>query len=355
MKITRVEAWLVKMQLTEPYTAAYDTIETTANVFVRIVTDGRIVGCGCAAPDEQVTGETPEGVLEVIRTVVEPAVKGTDPLRPALLRERLERGLRHEPSARAAVDMALFDILGKKCELPVWKLLGGYRDCMKTSVTIGILSEPDAVASAQQWIKQGFTALKMKGGLDVDSDVARVLKVREAVGDGIELRFDANQGYTVDEALRFIDLTRDARLELLEQPTLQGQPDLLGEVSREVSLPIMADESLASLRDAFRLASSDLTDMLNVKLMKVGGISEAMEIVAVAKSARLKVMVGSVDESALGVAAGLHYALSSPAVVYADLDGHLGLQDDPAAGAVQLDAGILYPTNRPGLGFDLPA
>ncbi len=354
MKIERVEYWPVTMRLGRPYLTSYDTLETTTNVFLRLVTDRRFVGYGCAAPDDLVTGETPEDALDALRKVVEPMLRGADPLRPALILEQLRPLLEDRPSALAAVDMALLDLVGKKCDLPVWKLLGGYRSSIKTSVTIGILSEEETVRQALYWVKRGFQALKLKGGLDPDDDARRVLQVREQLGEEIELRFDANQGYTVEQALNFIEQTLSARLELLEQPTLQGQFDQLAQVTRQGAVPTMADESLATLRDAFRLAREDVTDMLNVKLMKVGGIAEAVQITAVARAAKMKVMVGCVDESGLGIAAALHFALASPNVAYADLDGHLDLQGDPAAEAVHVQNGLLYPRDVPGLGFDLP-
>jgi L-alanine-DL-glutamate epimerase-like enolase superfamily enzyme len=352
MKITRVDAVEVKLRLEQPYTIAYESVESVTNVFLRIETNTKISGLGCAAPDLAVTGETATSVLDAIRNVVESELRGSDPLRLSMLLERLREPLATQPSARSAVDMALHDILGKRAGLPLWKVLGGFRERIRTSITIGILPVDETVEQARGWVRQGFTSLKIKGGLDVDADVERLLRVREEVGHKIELRFDANQGYTVDKTLDLVKRAKRAHLELIEQPTPKGQPDLLGRVTDEVSLPVMADESLTSLRDAFRLARHGLVDMVNVKLAKVGGIADSLQINAVARAAGLAVMVGCMDESAFSIAAGLHFALARPNVMYADLDGHIGLIDDPASIAVQLRDGYLYPTGAPGIGLE---
>jgi L-alanine-DL-glutamate epimerase-like enolase superfamily enzyme len=354
MKITGIEAWPQDLRLREPYTIAYETIAEARNVFIRVETSSGLLGYGCAAPDLTVTGETPEMVLAALQEIVLPALKGSDPLRSAMLLERLSKPLRSHPSTLAAVDMALHDILGKQAGLPLWKLLGGFRTRIRTSITIGILPLEETVEHAGNHIQQGFRAIKIKGGLNLEEDIRRMHRVRETVGPAIELRFDANQGYTEEEAVRFVWETKSVHIELMEQPTPVGKPDLLGRVTKEVSIPVMADESLMTLRDAFRLARRDLVDMVNIKLMKVGGIATALQINAVARSAGLEVMVGCMDESALAIAAGLHFALARPNVIYADLDGHLDLLDDPASGAVTLKNGYLYPSSAPGLGFNLP-
>jgi L-alanine-DL-glutamate epimerase-like enolase superfamily enzyme len=354
MRITHVEAWPVPLRLSEPYTIAYESVESVVNVFLRLETNQGISGFGCAAPDRAVTGETARTVLDAVNRVAEPLLRRVDPLRHARILQRLWKPLEEHPSALAAVDMALHDILAKAAGLPLWKLLGGYRDRILTSITIGILPLEQTVATARRRVGEGFRCLKIKGGLNLEEDVDRILAVRSAVGDKIQIRFDANQGFTVEESLSFVKRTRSARLELIEQPTPRGAPELLEKVTRAAPLPIMADESLMSLRDAFRIARRGLADMVNVKLMKVGGIAEASRINAVAHAAGLEVMVGCMDEAALAISAGLHFALARPNVVYADLDGHLDLVDDPTSGTVALREGVLFPTNRPGLGWEAP-
>ncbi len=352
MKITALEAWAVSMELEEPYTIAYEKVDRAVNVLLRIETDRGITGYGCAAPDLKVTGEDAESVLEGLDAVAEPLLKGEDPLRYSLHIERIKQKLPKRPSLLASVDMALHDILGKTGGVPLYKLLGGYRDRIPTSITVGILPVGETVRKAKEHAAAGFSAIKLKGGSDVHEDIERVRAVREAVGSKIELRFDANQGYGVEEAVLFVKETVPYGVELLEQPTPRDGAQELGRVTKRVSIPVMADESVMSLRDAYKLAKGELVDMVNIKLMKAGGIYEALMINAVARSAGLDVMVGCMDEAQLGIAAGIHFALARPNVHYADLDGYMGLKDDPTAGAVRIIRGVLYANDAPGLGFE---
>jgi L-alanine-DL-glutamate epimerase-like enolase superfamily enzyme len=256
-------------------------------------------------------------------------------------------------STLAALDMALLDLVGKLAGLPAWKLLGGARESIRTSMTIGILDERATVEQARRWVREGFTFLKLKGGLDPEGDSARVLGVRAAVGPDVDLAFDANQGYTTEACRTFLQKSASARLVFVEQPTPRADPEALGVVQRQSPVPIMADEGLTTPEQALALAAGSLVRLFNVKLMKVGGIHPAQLIDSVAESAGIGVMVGCLDECALGIAAGLHFALGSPNVAYADLDGHFALLADPSAGSVRVRGGVLYPNDKPGLGVEL--
>ena len=351
MRITAVQARLVTMRLEQPYTIAYESISEAHNIFLRLDTDKGISGLGCAAPDEAVTGETAQSALDAAGGIVAPLLKNRDPLNRARLLADLKKRIGAMPSVLAMVDMALFDILGKTAGLPLFQLLGGFRHRILTSVTIGILPLAETLEQAREYMRRGFRALKVKGGLDVEQDIRKIRRLRELCGPSMRLRFDANQGYSHDQALRFGDQVRKADLELLEQPTPRADTQLLGRITRQTKIPVMADESLMDLRDVFRLARKGLVDMVNIKLMKTGGLAEAMQIDAVAGAAGINAMIGCMDESALSIAAGLHFALASPNVTHADLDGHFDLKDDPARDAVRFKDGYLYPTGGPGLGF----
>ena len=152
MRIVRVEAWPVAMELKEPYTIAYETVSKTTNVFLRIETNAGVSGLGCAAPDEVVTRETAETVMAALTDVVGPLFKGCDPLRRLSLITRLRKHLPDAPSARAAADMALHDLLGKAAGLPLWRVLGGFRRSIATSITIGILGETETVKRARDFV-----------------------------------------------------------------------------------------------------------------------------------------------------------------------------------------------------------
>jgi L-alanine-DL-glutamate epimerase-like enolase superfamily enzyme len=350
MIITRVSYERLDLSLTVPYTIAYETVSKATNFILKIETSSKLVGYGCAAPDWEVTEETPEMVEETITGKILPYLNGRSPLQYIRILEELKVLCPDMSSALAMVDMALLDLMAKKMEVPLYQFLGGYREAIATSITIGILSLEETLQLAREFVGKGFTILKIKGGADLEEDIAKMIRLRETFPDVI-FRFDGNQGYSVDESIAFVKATKTVGIQIFEQPTKTKSSHKLGEVTHAVGIPVMADESLKTLDDAFRLAQHDLIDMVNIKLMKVGGIMEGMHINSVARSAGLEAMVGCLDECALGISAGLHFALSRPNIHFADLDGHLDLEYDPFTGLFRLEKGILYPSEAYGLGY----
>ncbi len=351
MPIRNLDVARLRMPLSQPYAIAYETVFAAENILVRVQDERGRAGWGVAAPDEAVTGESLEAAAAAIDEVIRAQVIGADPGRVARLAVRLERLAPAVPAACAAVEMATWDLLGRRAGMPLYRLLGGFRSSILTSITIGISSLKQTVDESRERVRQGFRALKIKGGRDLDEDVERLIKTREAVGPRIRLRFDANQAYTADETLVLIEHTKAVDLEMIEQPTPRDALRELRTVQRKSPVPVMADESLLNLFDAFRVARGRLADLVNVKLMKCGGIMSALQAIAVARSSGISVMVGCMDESELGIAAGLAVALARPGVSAADLDGHIDLVNDPAAGILKLKAGVLHPSPAPGLGI----
>ncbi|NER09088.1 L-alanine-DL-glutamate epimerase [Muriicola jejuensis] len=350
MKITRVSYERLDLSLSVPYTIAYETVTRASNFILKLETDGKHVGYGCAAPDLEVTGETPESAQQAIEWFLLPFLKGRSPFNYTRILEELKSLCPDNPSVWAMVDMALLDLVSKKAGVPLYHYLGGYQDSIETSITIGILGLQDTLTMAREYSGRGFRILKIKGGINLEEDIERMIRLREEFPETV-FRFDGNQGYSVEDSIAFVTATQEVGIQIFEQPTKTKTDHILGEVTHAVGIPVMADESLKTLDDAFRLAQHDLIDMVNIKLMKVGGILEGMHINSVAKSAGLEAMVGCLDECALGISAGLHFALSRPNVHFADLDGHLDLENDPFQGLFRLQDGILYPSRIPGLGF----
>ena len=349
MKITNVSYERLDLKLSEPYTIAYETVDNTVNFILKIETDKGFVGYGCAAPDKVVTGETPDAVEKEIRSVIIPYLKEKSAYMSSEILVELKLLLQQKSSALAMVDTALLDLVARKLDIPLYKFLGGYRHHIPTSITIGILSIEETLKTAAKFVTQGFNIIKIKGGLSLEDDIEKMIRLRENF-PAIELRFDGNQGYTSTEAITFYERTKSVNIEFFEQPIKVGLDKRMGEVTDGTNIPVMADESIKSVKDTFRLAQGEHIDMVNIKLMKVGGIREAMHINAVAQSAGLEAMVGCIDECSLGIAAGLHFALSRKNIKYADLDGHLDIVNDPFNGIFKLEKGILYPSQHAGLG-----
>jgi len=335
---------------TSAFRIATGSSDTEENVIVKLVS-GDDFGIGSANPTD-VTQETLASMKSFLGKVSRKIV-GTDENYPDKLHQRLDAIAIGNTAAKAAVDIALFDLLSKREKKPLHEYLGGKRDRMITDMTIGIEPLETTVQKAFEHTRSGFKALKIKVGLELDEDIKRVSAVRDAVGPKIQLRVDANQGYTVDQAIKFCEVMETLDVAVVEQPVKADDYEGLKRVSQSSNLPIMADECVKSVLDARKVARESIADMINIKLMKSAGINDAVLINRLAEAADVGTMVGCMGEIQVSIAAGLHFALSSENVLLADLDSHFNIVDDPSSGLVFEDGHLVAP-KKPGLGITTP-
>jgi L-alanine-DL-glutamate epimerase-like enolase superfamily enzyme len=319
MGIERIEVYSVTLKYYEPFRIAPSVSGESRNVVVRILTDYGVEGWGEASPSKRVTGETRETVSLVISRIA-PRLIGMCPLRVEQNMEIMDQTLEGNSAAKAALDMALHDILGKTAGKPLFMLLGGYRTEVLTDITLSVKPPREMAADAVKAVKQGFKALKIKVGVNPVEDVERVKMVREAVGEDVEIRIDANEGWSPEQAVEVLNRVERFNIQFVEQPVPAKDVEGLAMVRKNSSIPVMADESVHSPSDALRLIEEEAVDLINIKLMKSGGILKARKIASVAEAAGIPCMVGCMGESEIGVAAGTHLAAGLRNIIYADLD-----------------------------------
>jgi L-alanine-DL-glutamate epimerase-like enolase superfamily enzyme len=345
MQITQVRVIPVELNLRVPFrTAHHAGMDRVSLFFVRVDTREGQTAWGCAAFDPAITGETPEQVSQACRACAERA-RDLNPLNTEHALYEIASLAVGTPSVQCAFDMAFYDLLGLAAQLPLHRLLGGYRDRIMTSVTVNIGSVGDTVKMARERARQGFRILKIKGGLDAQADVQRVNAVATALPN-FTLRLDGEQRYTLQEAL---DVCRAlaGKIEILERPLPPEDVPSLRELTRFSPVPIVVAVEPAA---ALRIAADRAAHGLSVRLATCGGLQCGRQIDAIARSARLATMVGCINEPALLTAAGLGFALSSPNVRYVDLDGYIDLADDPTRPRFILADGWLIASEVPGLG-----
>jgi L-Ala-D/L-Glu epimerase / N-acetyl-D-glutamate racemase len=352
MRIAAADSRALRLPLARPYTIAFRTIAGVESALVVLRDQAGQIGLGTATPEPHVTGETAERCQSALAPGALDFLVGADlGTLPALL-ATLGQRMPGAPAARAAVDMALHDLLARGLGISLATLLGRCHDALPTSITIGIKPTDEALAEADEYLGRGFRVLKVKIGRALDEDLERLARLRERVGREVVIRADANQGYTLDETRRFFAAAPD--VEFLEQPVKAAAIDDLRALPEALRERIAADESLLVPADALRLAVPPRpAGIFNIKLMKCGGIGPARTIAAIAEAAGIRLMWGCMDESCVGISAALHAALASPATHYLDLDGSFDLAHDIAEGGFTVDSGHLRPTGGPGLGVQL--
>ncbi len=351
LSIQQIETYSVKLRYHEPFRIAPSTSFESNNVVVKIITDSEIMGIGESSPSKRVTHETPQTVLEALDKIA-PHLIGMDPLRIEQIIDLMDQMVAENPSAKAVMDLALHDIMGKTAETPLFKLLGGFREAVLTDLTLSIKKPEDMAEDAVRAVRRGFKALKVKVGVDPKEDFERVREIREAVGADIAIRIDANEGWTVNQAIEILKRLERFDIEFAEQPVLAEDIKGLAEIRRNTSIPVMADESVHSPEDALNLVSENAVDLINIKLMKSGGIHKARKIAVVAEAAKVPCMIGCMGESNIGITAGVQLAAAVRNIAYADLDSDILLKDKLVLeGGAKLEAPRRIPPEKPGLGL----
>jgi L-Ala-D/L-Glu epimerase len=354
MMISEIRTGVVSIPLRKPFKTALRTLEHLRSLVITIGTDTGTIGWGEAPPTIAVTGDSLGSVRSAIHEYIAPRLRGkrVDQLEDTLT--TLETSCVHNTTAKAAIDMALYDLFGKRFGIPLYRLFGGLRNRVETDLTISVNSPAEMARDSAEAIGRGFRVLKLKVGRDPSLDIARIKAVREAVGPEVVIRLDANQGWTAREAIRIMRAIEQADLgiELVEQPVPAEDFSGLAEVRAAIATPVMADESVFSGLDAERLLTMKAADFLNIKLMKTGGFRGALRICAVAEQHRIECFMGCMMESKLAVTAAAHLACARSIITRCDLDSASLCAEDPVRGGVAIDGPWLTVPETPGLGID---
>jgi len=350
--IADVTIYPFSLELKEAERVSFGTIDSAENVLVRLRTGDGVVGWGESSPEARVTGDTQASNIVAGKQLAE-VIRGQDPFDIPKIVAAMDEETSGEPGIKAALEMAVWDICGKAAGQPVRRLLGNWRDSFETDITV-YLNTPQIMAEqAKAYLVAGFRMIKIKLGETPEADIARLRAIREAVGKDVWLRIDANQGWSPADAVKALRALEKFDIQFCEQPVVHWDREGLKRVRNSSPIPVMADESVHGPRDAVDLVRLEATDMFNIKLMKSGGILQAVRMAHIADAANIKCMLGCMDETRLALTAAAHVVCSQPNTVYADLDACFGHKVDPIVGGIEIKNGIVRMPEAPGLGVDI--
>lgn len=353
MKIREVLIGKVSIPLKKPFKTALREVNSAEDIIVKVVADSGEIGFGNAPPTAVITGDSQVSIVAAIRETLAPRIVGMDVENLEGIMTTLDRAMLHNSSAKAALDIAVHDLFGKRFGLPLYKFFGGFRTRLETDLTISLNAPEEMVRDALEAIAEGYTALKLKVGNDPMLDRERVHAIRSAVGKDVKIRLDANQGWNAKEAVRIIrGFEADGLdIELIEQPVKAHDVAGLKYVTDRVETEIMADESAFGTFEVFELLSLRACDLINIKLMKAGGLHNAIKIAHFAETMDVGCMMGCMLESKVGITAAASIAAGKRIVSRADLDAAVLLAADPVVGGVSVSGKEILIPEAPGLGI----
>ncbi len=349
IRITALRIFRYDIPLRAVFEIATMKISDARNVLIKIETDAGIVGWGEGAPFHALVGET-QDICFAAGKAFRDKLTGKNPLEIDELTGFMDAFLPHNTTLKSAIDMALFDIAAQVAGMPLYAFLGGSKGPIETDMTIGLCDPAVAADRALKIKEMGFNKIKVKLGLNDAEDFRRMKLIREAVGDAVCIRIDANQGWDRIAALRNLEALAAFNIEFCEQPCRVEDIDATRYVSATSKIPVMADESLFSPYEALALIRNNVVPYFNIKLSKSGGIHNALKIAHVAEAGAIPCMIGCMSETRLGITAAAHFGLSSSIIRFYDLDSHLEHAIDPVEGGISMQGGLIELPDAPGIG-----
>ena len=351
MKITEVRLGTISVPLRVPFKTALRSVSSVEDVIVEIHTDTGAVGYGEAPPTGVITGDTTGAIIGAIQDHIAKTIIGRDVDDFEDVIQSVQKCILKNTSAKAAVDMALWDLYGQLYKIPVYKMLGGARKHIITDITISVNSPEEMARDAVDAIKRGYDCLKV--GADPTLDVARLSAVREAVGNDVCIRIDANQAWQPKEAVRILNQMQEKGLaiEFVEQPVKAHDLEGLKYVTDRSYVPVLADESVFSPEDALKIMQMRAADLVNIKLMKCGGLYNALKIVSAAEVYGVECMIGCMLEAKISVNAAVELACAKKIITKIDLDGPVLCSEDPIIGGAVFEEQRITVSDAPGLGI----
>lgn len=331
MRIQKIEIFKGTIYYKAPFKISLGSSEQSDEVVIKIYGNEGLVGVGEASPASHIIGETQETAIAASR-VIGSTLIGQDTDNLGLLFDKIDNSLLRNTAAKAAFDMALYDLVAKEHGTSVTNFIGNYRDRIETDVTIGIMDTPSAIKKAEYLKKIGVRKIKMKVGEKISNDLERVESVMNAIGSGIEIFIDANQAWKAKEAVINLKKFEKLGIDLAEQPVKAWDVEGLSFVRKNTAIRIMADESVHSPEDAIRVIEAGGADLINIKLMKSGGIHNALKIASISEAAGIPNMVGCMMEGSIAIAAGINFALSAKNVLFVDLDSDIDMKNTLTSG-----------------------
>jgi o-succinylbenzoate synthase len=352
MKIVATHIYRFKIPMV-PFTIATGTMHYAQNILIKIETNEGIIGYGECSAFPMIVGETQDSCYLLAKSFAS-YWKGKNPLEIQERLKELDLMIAGNYTAKSAFDMALYDIAAKAVNKPLYAYLGGQQRIIESDLTIGIDSPQKMAEQAIDFVNKGVNIIKVKLGKHPKEDVERIKTIRDAIGDGIVLRIDANQGWSKDDALQVLTQLSKYNIEFCEQPMHKYYDDFLPALCKASPIKIMADESIFTHHDARKLITQKACDAINIKFSKSGGIQEAIKIHDLAQHHHIPCMMGGMLETRLALSAKMHFAMAHDNIKYYDMDtcllGHLV---DPIIGGVQFTGMQLSINDAPGIGAEV--